>query len=180
MTTPSGTGSELSPGSSVTSRFVSNIVSRRINMTYPQRRCALIGAGAAVAALAALAAAPRLDAMRGFDDVRFYNGQSPTQAGMTLMSWGSGDAKESEEHIFTGSRSIKITTQGRYQGARLVYKTPLDIKSSLDDKSAYIEFTYMLGGESAGGGGRFGPGFGPGGPYGRGGGPGGDLFGPGG
>src|SRR5437016_5331508 len=100
----------------------------------------------AVSALACITIAPVASmgqgAQRGKMQVSIYNGDPAASTGMTIGSWGSGEARESEDKVYIGSKSIKITTHGRYQGGRLGFGTPLNLKSVLDDKASYIQFMF--------------------------------------
>ncbi len=132
---------------------------------------------------------------QGMQEIRLYAGEPVTQSGVKLLPWGSGTAQETEEHVFMGSKSLKITTHGDYQGARLVFQNPLSLKSVLDDNTAYLQFLLVLPGKDTTGrmggdygsmmrgmmgrgGGRSGMGY-PGGPGGMGGpgGPPGGMYG---
>lgn len=128
-------------------------------MTRNTVRFALLSAGGLGALLIPSAGWAQAE---GRYEVGIYKGDPPAQAGIELKSWGSGEAKESEEFIYTGSKSIRVSTQGRYQGGRLVLQKPLDLSTSANDKSAYLEFVVHPGDKDAtGGGGRTGfPGFG--------------------
>ncbi len=53
-------------------------------------------------------------------------------------SWGSGKAEVSSENVLIGTRSLKITTQGLYQGARLDFKRPIDLSRAFASPSAYL------------------------------------------
>lgn len=53
-------------------------------------------------------------------------------------SWGSGKAEVSSENVLIGTRSLKITTQGLYQGARLDFKRPIDLSQAFASPSAYL------------------------------------------
>lgn len=134
------------------------------------RLAGLIGLGT-VLALPALSIRSQAQA-----EIPIYRGDPPAQAGIAIGSWGSGEVRSVADYTYTGSQSIKVTTHGRYQGARLVLASPIDLKSAMADKSAYLQFVYMLpdrqgagrmGGELSGGG------MGGGGMLGRPGGPGG-------
>src|SRR2546421_6454924 len=102
----------------------------------------------AVCALACLAVAPVASmgqaTQRGKAQVSIYNGDPAASTGMVIGAWGSGEARESEDKVYIGSKSIKITTHGRYQGGRLGFGTPLNLKSVLDDKASYIQFMFVL------------------------------------
>lgn len=97
-------------------------------------------------------------------EIPIYKGEVPQNAGISLTSWGSGEGRDTEEKVYVGSKSIKITTQGRYQGVRLVFTKPLDLKSALSDSNAYLQMAMLLPAPDAtSGGGMPGPG-GPGSP----------------
>jgi hypothetical protein len=136
-------------------------------------------------------------------DVVIYQGQPAQSSGLKLQSWGSGEAADTEEYVFTGVKSIKVKTHGRYQGARLVLSKPADVKEASSDPRMYLEMAVMVperqttsrtgGGMMGPGGGMMGPGLGSGGMMGPGGGrsgsssgrggmmgPGGGMMGPGG
>lgn len=57
---------------------------------------------------------------------------------VTPASWGSGKAEVSSENVLIGTRSLKITTQGLYQGARLDFKRPIDLSRAFTNPSAYL------------------------------------------
>jgi len=107
-------------------------------MTHRGTRFLLVGAGA----LLALAAATGAYAQG--NGGRIYRGEAAQQAGIKLMAWGSGEARETDEAVFIGGHSIKITTHGRYQGARIVLQNPVDLKSAMSDPSAYLQFVVKL------------------------------------
>lgn len=150
-------------------------------MKYTHTRFALIGG--AILAIAAIG--PRLRAQAsGSGEIVIYRGDPGMQTGVLLNGWGSGEARETGDHVFIGSKSIKVTTHGSYQGGRIMLDHPVDLKQVASDKSAYLQLAVLLptsenasrGGYGPGGygpmgrGGRMmgGPG-GPGGPGGRGG-----------
>ena len=131
---------------------------------------------------------------QGSSELRVYKGEAVGQVGLTLAPWGSGEVRESEDKVYVGSKSIRVTTHGRYQGARIVLQNPVDLKPVASDPNAYLQLTvalanrdstgsfglgqdYGLGGRSGGPAGIGGAlGGAPGG--GRPGGPGADLYGP--
>src|SRR6266513_500548 len=81
---------------------------------------------------------------QGKGDLRLYKGEPVVQAGMTISSWGSGEVRESEDKVYIGGKSLKVTTHGRYQGARLLLQNPIDLKVVANDPSAYLQFTVAL------------------------------------
>jgi len=73
-----------------------------------------------------------------------YRGEPIAAVGITADSWGSGKASESVENIApesTGSRSIKITTQGLYSGGHIDFSQPVTLFTGGIDKKRYILFT---------------------------------------
>lgn len=113
------------------------------------------------AALCALLAAVPVSLCRAqAGEIPIYKGDKVSQAGLTLASWGSGEARESQDYAYVGNQSIKVTTHGRYQGIRLVLNNPIDLKAASTDNTAYLQFIYMLGDAAAAGlgGSPFGPG----------------------
>ncbi len=119
------------------------------------RSLLLAGAGSLVLALAAGVRA----------DVVIYHGQPAQASGLKLQSWGSGEAADSEEYIFTGVKSIKVKTHGRYQGARLILDKPASIKDALGERCVYLEVAVyvperQLSSTRTGVGGMMGPGAG--------------------
>jgi hypothetical protein len=133
-------------------------------------------------------------------EVVIYQGQPAQSSGVKLQSWGSGEATDSEEQVYTGVKSVKVKTHGRYQGGRLVLAKPANVKDTIENPRVYFELAVLvpekqgsasgsrlrMGGGMAGPGGMTGSGgmMGPGGR--RGGtsggmrGPGGGMMGPGG
>jgi len=125
-----------------------------------------------------------------------YRGEPKAISGVTARAWGSGVVAEDTMMHLSGSQSIKITTHGFHQGASLVFNTPVNFASYLNNKDAYLQFAVnvrssttasaggmggamgMMGGGSAGGGpggrggrgamGQMGGGSAGGGPGGRG------------
>ena len=105
------------------------------------RRIAMKGAGLALIACSAFSAVPA-QAQNG--EIRVYAGDPAQQTGLGIKGWGSGEAQESEDHVYIGSKSLKIVTHGLYQGVRLVLPTALKLKGLMDDKSAYLQFLVVL------------------------------------
>lgn len=106
-------------------------------------RCALLSSG--VLAFGALSTA------RGQGTLKIYAGQPVKESGIQLGSWGSGEATESEAKVFDGSRSLKIVTHGRFQGARIILPAPMDMSSMMDDKTVYVQFQVSLPGKDSAG-----------------------------
>ncbi len=86
-----------------------------------------------------------------------YGGQSPSASGVAISSWGSGVVKETQEAVYSGAKSLKVTVHGMYQGARLSLAKPINFSDLLEDKAAYLEVVLKLSDKSAGAGGFGGP-----------------------
>ncbi len=74
-------------------------------------------------------------------DVMLFKGDPIRDSGITVGGWGSGTAVEATDRVYTGSRSIKISTQGLHQGAALSFKSPIVLLSQQTDlNNKYLEF----------------------------------------
>ena len=105
---------------------------------------------------------------------------SGVQGSLDLGSWGSGSAQEVEKPVLVGSRAIRITTQGFYQGGRITFREPVNFAAAFANPKTYVRMqarfdTTQIGSVGAGGrpGGVGGPPPGFGGPPGSSGGRGG-------
>jgi len=94
-----------------------------------QGKFRLILAGATVAIALPAIALPGIASAQG-GEVAIYKGEPLNQAPLRATSWGSGEVKDATDTVFTGSDSIKLTTHGFYQGARLDLKSPVNLKSA--------------------------------------------------
>lgn len=110
-------------------------------------------AGASVAAILCLPFA----AYGQMAEVPIYKGEPLKQASLRATSWGSGEVKDATDNVFTGSNSIKVTTHGFYQGARLILGSPVNLKAAEGEQSAFLQFVFMLP-DKAGAGRMGGPG----------------------
>lgn len=79
-------------------------------------------------------------------EVYLYRGAPVAQSGIVIGGWGSGQAVESSDstRVLTGSRSIKLTTQGLYAGARIDFTQPVTLFSGGIDPSRYIVFSFYF------------------------------------
>jgi hypothetical protein len=68
---------------------------------------------------------------------------------VTLGSWGSGRAESTRESILIGDQSIKVTTQGLYQGARLDFRNPIDLTPALNSPKTYVRLRVRFTGSGA-------------------------------
>ena len=75
-------------------------------------------------------------------EVYIFRGTPLAQSGMSAGSWGSGNAVESSDttKVLTGSRSVKITTQGLYAGARIDFAQPVALFTEGIESTRYIVF----------------------------------------
>ena len=89
---------------------------------------------------------------QGAGEVRVYKGEPVQQIGVAIAPWGSGEIRESEEKIYVGTKSLRVVTHGRYQGARLILQTPVDLKAAAADPTAYLVFTLTLANRDSSGG----------------------------
>lgn len=96
-----------------------------------------------------------------------YNGETKQGAGLTLNAWGSGMIEENTKTVFNGSASLRIVTQGMYQGASLGFANSFSLAPYAADQTAYLQFTMQVpalagggagDGGAASGGSRLGPG----------------------
>lgn len=76
-------------------------------------------------------------------DVLLYNGADTATAGLSIAPWGGGTALDSTDISFSKGHSLKVTTLDPYQGARITFKTPVDL-GSLEDKSRMFQITLRL------------------------------------
>lgn len=113
--------------------------------------------GFAAAVLCAIALPGAVRAQSG--DIPIFIGQTSQASGLKLLTWGSGTVKDSEESVYTGVCSLRITTQGLYQGARLVLPKPIDIKQDLSAPNMYLRIAIKTDDKNARGfrGGMMGP-----------------------
>ncbi len=124
----------------------------------------LTGLAAALFAAGAVWADPSL----------YTSTRSIKDQGISLKSWGSGTASETDEYAYEGTTSIRVASRNYFQGAILNFATPVDLANSTANKDNLLLITMMIPGAGAtmGGGpagpggppGLGGPGRGPGGP----------------
>jgi hypothetical protein len=136
------------------------------------------GVSPALAALAALVLGSTVSVVAA-PSVVLYRGEPSSAGGLQLGGWGSGEAVDTSGEAYSGSHSIKLTTDGYYAGGRLVFREPVDLTQQFMDPQSFLEMTmkFLQGRLRTGPGGTFGSSsdYGnPGGPAGYpGGGPGG-------
>jgi len=88
-----------------------------------------------IAGLIAIANAQLLET----EGLSIYTGDPIERIGVKIGSWGSGKAEESTQVAFMGTRSLRITSRGLYDGGRLDFSTPLALGTYWEDPSAYLQ-----------------------------------------
>lgn len=86
----------------------------------------------------------QLQAQTAIADINIYKGEPLAQTGITLSPWGSGEIAEVTDITYTGGKALKMVTHGRYQGARLLFTKPVDIKTAMEDPAAYLQLILKL------------------------------------
>ena len=72
-----------------------------------------------------------------------YAGGSPQSAGVILTGSGSGSLTPDAAHVFAGGGSLKLVTQGLYQGGIIRLEKPYDLGPLLNNKNAYIQVAFL-------------------------------------
>jgi hypothetical protein len=107
----------------------------------------------ALAAVSAIAPAQEL-----------YAGTSQASAqGLTLRSWGSGTARETDEAAYEGTSSIRVSSRNYFQGGIIAFVKPVSLGDAFQDSANLLRLAVRLPARGAA------PGGGPGGRGGRGG-----------
>jgi hypothetical protein len=71
--------------------------------------------------------------------VVIYRGDPVSATGIRLAGWGSGLAVDSQTEAFSGARSLKVSVDGFYAGARLMFDQPIDLTAQVNDPTGYLE-----------------------------------------
>jgi hypothetical protein len=71
--------------------------------------------------------------------VVIYRGDPAAASGIRLAGWGSGLAIDSQAEAFSGARSLKVSVDGFYSGARLIFDQPIDLTGQVNDPTGYLE-----------------------------------------
>ncbi|MCS6776590.1 MAG: PKD domain-containing protein [Chloroherpetonaceae bacterium] len=74
-----------------------------------------------------------------------YRGGPAQESGIQLASWGSGTVVEDPQRPYSGSRSLRVTTHGSYQGARMILNAPINLGAYTANKNAYLHFVFQIG-----------------------------------
>ena len=78
-----------------------------------------------------------------------FRGDLGANSNLVLSGWGSGSAEASKDRPFSGDSSIKATTHGMYQGARIDFKDSVDLSDALTNKNAFMRFQLRFTGDLA-------------------------------
>jgi len=121
-----------------------------------------------------LTAAVIVAASSAFAGDSFYAGtRGLKDQQMTVKSWGSGTIAETDEMVFEGSHSLRISTRNYFQGGRILLGNPTSVADAFGDKNNMLVLTLRTAGSgttmSGRGGGGAPAGAGDSGPSGRGG-----------
>jgi hypothetical protein len=73
-----------------------------------------------------------------------YTGETLQSGALTVSAWGSGTVEENLKTFYSGSSSLKIVTQGYYQGATIKFKRPFDLGAYAANKNALIQFVVLV------------------------------------
>jgi hypothetical protein len=73
--------------------------------------------------------------------VALYRGEPSAAGGLQLGAWGSGEAVDTSGEAYSGSHSIKLTTDGYYAGGRIVFREPVDLTPQFTDPQTFLEMT---------------------------------------
>ena len=115
-----------------------------------RRRILLLAAVLVVGATGGLAtAAPRQQGGQKPVSLTLFRGEVGGDSNVRLGAWGSGNAEESREAVLTGTRTIKVTTQGMYQGARVEFPNPIDLSAAFANPHTYIRLRVRFSGAAA-------------------------------
>ena len=98
--------------------------------------------------LAALAAACLVASLKASaqQELVIFKGDKPSDTGLILSGWGSGDIRESGEAVYIGSTSLQVVTQSFYQGGRIALQQPISLGNFVSDAHAYLVFQVRLPG----------------------------------
>ena len=122
-------------------------------MLHDRRRFIYLSGGAVVALTSAVwgldTAANAAQAAPAAVTIPIFRGELGGSANIALGSWGSGQADASKEKVLVGANSIKVTTGGFYQGARLDFETPIDLAAAFLNNRTYIRFQIRFTGDNS-------------------------------
>jgi hypothetical protein len=106
-------------------------------------------AGMAFAILGVTAYAFAHQAPSALVTIPIFRGDIGGASNIALGSWGSGSAESSKESVLIGNNSIKVTTAGYYQGARLDFAAPIDLAAAFATPRTYLRFQVKFTGKNS-------------------------------
>ena len=139
------------------SKFQSPLYSK-VRRSSPSYRAASLLTGAAFALAMVSGVCVVADAQPAATAI--YPGGSPQSAGVRLAGSGSGTLTPDATHVFAGGGSLKLVTQGLYQGGIIQLDKPYDLSGLLSNKNAYVQVAFLPPSTQTGG-----PGGNPGGGF---------------
>jgi hypothetical protein len=72
-------------------------------------------------------------------DVALFRGETTRNAGLVVGGWGSGTAVEAKDRVYSGTVSIKVTTQGLHEGGRIDFRNPINLLDQQIDDTCYLQ-----------------------------------------
>ncbi|MDX1932816.1 MAG: PKD domain-containing protein [Capsulimonadales bacterium] len=112
--------------------------------------CALFATGTVARAAGKAGNAARQDQDVSRLIIPLFRGDTGATSNVALGGWGSGEAQSTRDAVFTGgSTSIRVTTHGLYQGARLEFKEPIDLGLAFTSNKTYMRFQVKFSGGDA-------------------------------
>jgi len=70
---------------------------------------------------------------------------------VTLGGWGGGRAEANTETVLVGSESIRVTTQGLYQGGLITFTQPINLAPAFANPNTYLRMQVRFAPGGAGG-----------------------------
>lgn len=116
---------------------------------FPAVIAAVAVSGGALLALGAAATASRAHQAARPVTIQLYRGEADGAGNVRLASWGSGRAESSKESVLFGDASIKVTTQGLYQGALLEFANPVDLSEALRNPNTFVRMQVRFVGQGS-------------------------------
>lgn len=69
--------------------------------------------------------------------------------GIATKSWGSGTIGETDEFIYDGTVSVRVSSRNFYQGGILEFTSPVSLNQAFDDRTNLLRLTLMAPGYGA-------------------------------
>jgi hypothetical protein len=116
-------------------------------MLYDRRQFINLATAAAVVGLAGGASA--FARQEAAVTIPLFRGELGGSANVELGSWGSGKAESSKDSVLIGDHSVKVTTEGYYQGARFDFANPIDLTPAFGNTHTYVRFQIKFIGDNS-------------------------------